>query len=46
LSPPKVNNVELLGYNDKLQWTQDDKGLTVQMPEQKPCDYAIALKIV
>jgi hypothetical protein len=28
-----------------VKWTQDEKGLTVQMPAQKPCDHAIALKI-
>jgi alpha-L-fucosidase len=42
----KIGNVELLGFQGKVKWTQDDKGLTVQMPEQKPCDHAIALKIV
>jgi alpha-L-fucosidase len=41
----KVRNVELLGFKGKVKWTQDEKGLTVQMPEQKPCDHAIALKI-
>jgi alpha-L-fucosidase len=41
----KVRNVELLGFKGKMQWTQDEKGLTVQMPGQKPCDHAIALKI-
>jgi alpha-L-fucosidase len=46
VSPQKVKNVELLGYKDKVNWTQDEKGLTVLLPEQKPCDYAIALKIV
>jgi len=45
LTPQKVQNVELLGYKDKVNWTQDEKGLTVLLPEQKPCDYAIALKI-
>jgi alpha-L-fucosidase len=44
-APPKVKNVELLGFKGKVKWTQDEKGLTVQMPEQKPCDHAIALKI-
>ena len=29
----------------KVKWTQDEKGLTVQLPEQKPCDHAIAFKI-
>jgi alpha-L-fucosidase len=46
LKPPKIGNVELLGYSDKVIWTQDEQGLTVVMPEKKPCDYAIALKIV
>ena len=46
LSPPKIRNVELLGYKDKVTWIQDEQGLTVVMPEQKPSDYAIALKIV
>jgi alpha-L-fucosidase len=42
----KVANVELLGFKGKVKWSQDDKGLTVQMPAQKPCDHAIALKVV
>ena len=41
----KVKNVELLGFKGKVKWTQDEKGLTVQMPEQEPCDHAITLKI-
>jgi alpha-L-fucosidase len=45
-SPPKIQNVELLGYQGKVEWRQDEQGLTVVMPEQKPCDYAITLKIV
>ncbi len=44
-SPPKIQNVELLGYTGKVNWAQDEQGLVVEMPEQKPCDYAIALKI-
>jgi alpha-L-fucosidase len=46
LSPPRISNVELLGYGGKLAWTQDEQGLTVIWPEQKPCDYAVKLKIV
>ena len=42
----KISHVELLGYNDRVAWTQDEQGLTVVMPEHKPCDYAITLKIV
>jgi alpha-L-fucosidase len=45
-SPPKIQNVELLGFKEKVKWAQDEQGLVVEMPEQKPCDYAITLKIV
>jgi alpha-L-fucosidase len=41
----KVAHVALLGFNGKLQWTQEAAGLRVQMPRAKPCDHAIALKI-
>jgi alpha-L-fucosidase len=42
----KVKNVELLGFKGKVKWAQDEQGLTVQLPEQKPCDHAITLKII
>jgi len=29
----------------KLQWSQDETGLKVAMPAEKPCDHAIVLKI-
>ena len=41
----KIKNVELLGFKGKVKWTQEEKGLAVELPEQKPCDHAIALKI-
>ncbi len=45
-SPPKIENVELLGYQGNVEWRQDEQGLTVVMPEQKPWDYTITLEIV
>jgi alpha-L-fucosidase len=44
-STVKVSKVELLGEDKTLQFTQDGQGLKVQMPAQKPCDYAYALRI-
>lgn len=46
VSQKRIENVELLGFKGKVKWTQDEQGLTVFMPEEKPCDYAITLKIV
>jgi alpha-L-fucosidase len=41
----KVQNVELLGFKGKVEWSQEATGLRVQMPAQKLSDYSIALKI-
>jgi len=41
----KIQNVELLGFDGKLDWSQDGSGLKVTMPAQKPCDYAIVFKV-
>ncbi len=41
----EVLEVELLGHDGKLRWTQDDKALVVHMPASKPCDHAFALRI-
>ena len=41
----KAENVELLGHAGKLTWTHDAKGLTVQLPAEKPCDHGYVLKI-
>lgn len=40
-----VADVRLLGYNGKLKWSRTDDGLSVEMPAEKPCDHAVALKI-
>jgi alpha-L-fucosidase len=41
----KIGNVTLLGYRGELKWTHDNNGLTIQLPAQKPCDYAVAFKV-
>jgi alpha-L-fucosidase len=44
-SVPKFRNVELLGHKGKLKWTQDAAALKVELPEEKPSDYAVTFKI-
>jgi len=46
LSVGKIRNVELLGHKGRLPFTQDAAGLKVVMPAEKPCEHAVALKIV
>jgi len=32
--------------DEQLTWSQDENGLTIQMPSEKPCEHAYAFKIV
>lgn len=41
----KIQTVELLGHEGRLEFTQDRGGLRVLLPRELPCKYAIALKI-
>lgn len=43
--PGKVTKVELLGHAGQLAFTQDDSGLRVKFPSERPCDFAYALKL-
>jgi len=40
-----ISKITLLGYPKPLKWTQNENGLTVQLPETAPCKYAFTLKI-
>jgi alpha-L-fucosidase len=44
-SVPRIRNVELLGHKGRIKWTQDAETLKLELPEQKPSEYAIAFKI-
>ncbi len=44
-SEDKVSNVRMLGSDETLKWSQDDNGLTVEMPTQKPGDFAFVLEL-
>lgn len=41
----RIRSVKMLGINQPLKWKQDVSGLTVQIPDKKPCDHAFVLKI-
>jgi alpha-L-fucosidase len=45
LTVGNIQNVELLGYGGKLTWRQDETGLSVQLPETKPCKFALAFRV-
>ena len=41
----KIENVELVGFDGKLQWSQDEKGLKILTPPKPPCEHAVAFKV-
>lgn len=42
--PGEVARVGLLGSESQLVWSRNSEGLTVNLPEKPPCDYAYAFK--
>lgn len=41
----KIINVSMLGSNEKISWKATAKGLKLQFPTIKPCEYAYTFKI-
>ena len=44
-APDRISNVSLLGCDARLKWRREPDALVVEMPSEKPCDIAYALKI-
>lgn len=42
----EIKSIELLGSKEKITWTQNEEGLSIKLPSQKPGDVAYAFKIV
>ena len=45
LSKKRIEKVELLGSSARLRWKRDNQGLTIELPERKPCEHAFVIKI-
>ena len=45
LSSGGIDSIEMLGLKKNLQWSRNDSGLKIEVPKEKPCDYAFAFKI-
>jgi alpha-L-fucosidase len=42
----KIEDVSMLGSEEKIRWKQTDKGLRIFFPKVKPCNYAYSFKIM
>jgi len=45
LTRQEITKVELLGSIAPLRWSRDANGLTIDLPEQKPCEHAFVFRI-
>jgi alpha-L-fucosidase len=41
----EISGVSLLGHKGRLERSRDESGLTIRMPDRKPCKHAFVLKI-
>ena len=41
----EIKRITVLGDDKPLEWERISKGLEVEMPDNKPCDYAYVIKI-
>jgi alpha-L-fucosidase len=46
LYPGEIASVRMLGVDQELGWTLSEHGLTVGLPDQRPCDDAYVIQIV
>jgi len=42
---PRISRVQMLGVKEPLKWSRTGAGLRVEMPPQRPCDHAFALRL-
>lgn len=40
-----IADINVLGSSDNIKWTQTEDGLEVEMPNEKPCDFAYTIAI-
>jgi len=40
-----IRNVELLGFDGRVEWSQDEAGLKILTPAKKPCEHAVVFKV-
>ncbi len=45
IADAKIQDIKLLGSDEKIKWQQTDEGLKLSFPSTKPCEYAYSFKI-
>jgi alpha-L-fucosidase len=41
----RIEHIQMLGSTERLSWSQDDHGLQIKTPSQKPCEHAYTFRI-
>ncbi|MDR2087099.1 MAG: alpha-L-fucosidase [Dysgonamonadaceae bacterium] len=45
IADAKILNIQMLGSDEKIVWTQTGEGLKLSFPKSKPCNFAYSFKI-
>lgn len=40
-----ISEITLVGTSEPLEWSQNEQGLTIRLPEQMPCEHAFVLRV-
>jgi alpha-L-fucosidase len=46
LCKKEIKNIEMLGCTEQIKWEINDEFLRINLPKEKPCDYAVVFKII
>lgn len=46
LEKSEIKSVTMLGIDGEIEWSLDEKGMTIKSPVKKPCEHAFVFKIV
>ncbi len=46
LYPSEIASITMLGDGKELKWEMTEDGLSIETPENRPCDYAFVFRIV
>ena len=42
----EISAIKMLGVDRELEWSLTEEGLSIETPDEKPCDHAFAFRIV
>jgi alpha-L-fucosidase len=45
LCETEIKDIEMIGSSEQIKWEINDEFLRINLPKEKPCDYAMIFKL-